>query len=59
MSFYTEFGKSKEKYRKYRPAYPCTLFTEIMNNSNWNLKKRSSNPIHHCGLTPLVEEIDS
>lgn len=39
MSFYTEFGKSKEKYRKYRPTYPDTLFTEIMNNIKSNFKK--------------------
>ena len=35
MSFYTEFGKSKEKYRKYRPAYPDTLFT------GWKAKQLS------------------
>lgn len=32
MNFYTEFGKVKEKYAKYRPTYPDCLFTEIMSN---------------------------
>ncbi|MDD3308101.1 MAG: class I SAM-dependent methyltransferase [Acetobacterium sp.] len=32
MNFYTEFGKVKEKYAKYRPTYPDSLFTEIMSN---------------------------
>lgn len=39
MSFYTEFGKSNEKYRKFRPAYPDALFIEIMNNCKGGFKR--------------------